>query len=349
MKRTGRILTAVSLALVTVLSLMLLASANATLKPIDYSQYGQVKLSGYKGGTEPTLDGVFSADEYENVYEQKDGTPGFYYSSDAAKSMITNIKFGITVTDASIYLGVVVTEPYYRWRGTAGGNSYMTFSFGFNMGDKFYQCMDRHTITMSILEDQTIQKVDTVLTYDENGKYNGTNAMKYDGTVFEDASYKRNSDNTTVYEIKLSKEKLIAAQKGYDSTGALMPDYHPYTSIGDEFYVYYDCKGYDANGSTGNAMFRTLLSDEAKNAIKDADGWVATFAPHILSLTDKPAPTTDPVTTTDSGTAAGTEASGTTSGSTTNPVTGDSTVFIAFAALLCAAVPAAVIVLKKKD
>lgn len=323
-----------SIAIAVIITVCALAVTASAVVPTDYSAYGQVKLEGYLGGDLPTVDGVFGENEYQNVYEQKKGTPGFSYSNDASEAIITSVKFGITVTDDAIYLGVVVTEPNYKFRVGSTAGSYMAFSFGFDLGEKFYNCMTRQTMTLSITDAAALFKANTVLTYDANGKYNGTNAAKYAGNVYDAADGKRNDDGTTVYECKLNKEKLVAAQKAYDSTGAEIADGNPIaaTGIGNTFYVHYEAIGYDAAGTKGTAVFRDILSTEAKNTIKDQDGWVATFAPHILVLTEKQTQT-------------GGEGGGT---GEPNPQTGDPLAIFSVVAAVSAAVPAVIAVRRRK-
>ncbi|MCR4681922.1 MAG: hypothetical protein K5647_01185 [Clostridiales bacterium] len=346
MRKHGRLTVAVSMLILFAIALSV--SASAAVKPTDYSAFGQVHLTGYTGGTVPTVDGVIGDGEYQNVYEQKDGTAGFSYDADASKAIITNIKFGITVTDDAIYLGITVTEPNYKPRVGSTAGSYMAFSLGFNMGDKFYQSMDRQTITLSITDQNALFKANTVLTYAENGKFNGTDTPKYAGNVIAAAEGKRDdSKGVTVYEVKLLKDKMIEAQKGYDADGNLIADYKPFTEIGNEFYVHYEAIGYNAAGTKGTARFRDILSEDAKSQIRTQDGWVASFAPHIITFTDKPAET-EPETTQAQQTEAVTTQAQTTGGSgSTSPSTGDSTVWIAFGVVAMLAAAAIVIAVRK--
>ena len=346
MRKHGRLTVAVSMLILFAIALSV--SVSAAVKPTDYSAFGQVHLTGYTGGTVPTVDGVIGDGEYQNVYEQKDGVAGFSYDADASKAIITNIKFGITVTDDAIYLGITVTEPNYKPRVGSTAGSYMAFSLGFNMGDKFYQSMDRQTITLSITDQNALFKANTVLTYDASGKYNGNNKAKYDAAVFDGAEGKRDdSKGVTVYEVKLLKDKMIEAQKGYDADGNLIADYKPFTEIGNEFYVHYEAIGYNAAGTKGTARFRDILSEDAKSQIRTQDGWVASFAPHIITFTDKPAET-EPETTQAQQTEAVTTQAQTTGGSgSTSPSTGDSTVWIAFGVVALLAAAAIVIAVRK--
>ncbi len=339
---------AIIIASVIALAVLLSVAASAAVVPTDYSAYGQVKLEGYLGGDAPALDGVFDDGEYQNVFEQKEGTAGFRFVDDASKAIIKSVRFGITVTDDAIYLGVEVSEPYYRYRGTAAGSN-VQFMFGFNVGDKFYTCMDRQMLTLNIKEDLTLFRANTVLTYNDQGKFNGKDQFKYDASIYGGDAAKRYDDKgTTVYEVKLLKEKIPAAQKIYGADGNPTGE-TSITSVPDSFFVSYEAIGYDAAGNKGTVQFRTILSEEAKNTIKDQDGWVATFAPHFLVLTEKPAATeaeTVPATTPESG--ATTTVPATQPG--TNPTTGDNTVVFIILALFALAVPAVAAVAKiKKD
>jgi len=330
----------VSIAIAVLISVCALAVTASAVVPTDYSAYGQVKLEGYLGGDLPTVDGVFGENEYKNVFEQAKGTAGFSHSSEASEAIITSVKFGITVTDDAIYLGVVVTEPNYKFRVGSTAGSYMAFSFGFDLGDKFYNCMTRQTMTLSITDQAALFKANTVLTYGADGKYNGTNTPKYAGNVYDAADGKRNDDGTTVYECKLNKEKLVAAQKAFDSTGTEIADGNPIaaTGIGNTFYVHYEAIGYDAAGTKGTAVFRDILSTEAKNTIKDQDGWVATFAPHILVLTEEQ---------TQTGGGEGGQGTGG-EGGEPNPQTGDPLAIFSIVAAVSAAVPAVIAVRRRK-
>ena len=118
-----------------------------------------------------------------------------------------------------------------------------------------------------------------------------------------------------------------------------LADYKPFTEIRNEFYVHYEAIGYNAAGTKGTARFRDILSEDAKSQIRTQDGWVASFAPHIITFTDKPAET-EPETTQAQQTEAVTTQAQITGGSgSTSPSTGDSTVWIALGvvALLAAA------------
>ena len=300
-------------------------SVSAAVVPTDYSAFGQVKIEAYLGGTEPTVDGVISEGEYKNNFEAKKGTAGVYHDKDAAEPIITSVKYGITVTDDAIYLGITVAEPYYKYRVDKTAGSYMAFSLGFNMGDKFYQCMDRQTLTLSIYDNGSMFKANSVLTYSANGQF--TTAYKAD--VYGASAATRNeTSGTTVYEVKLLKDKLIAAQ---DTV----------TEIGNLFYIHFECVGYDAAGTQGKLLLRDLLSADDKNTILAQDGWCASFAPHLLSLSAEPVETTAEQTTAGQDTTPETQPS--------NPTTGDSG-FMPFIILgiIGLAIPATVVALKSK-
>ena len=74
--------------------------------------------------------------------------------------------------------------------------------------------------------------------------------------------------------------------------------------------------------------------------------WVASFAPHIITLTDKPAET-EPETTQAQTEAVTTEAQTTGGSGSTSPSTGDSTVWIAFGVVALLAAAAIVIAVRK--
>ncbi len=297
-------------------------SVSAAVVPTDYSAFGQVKFEGYLGGTEPTVDGVISEGEYKNNFEAKKGAAGAYHDKDAAEAIITSVNYGITVTDDAIYLGITVAEPFYKYRVGSTAGSYMEFSLGFNMGDKFYQCMDRQTLSLQIKDDNTLFRANKVLTYGSDGKF----TTVYKADVYGAAAATRNDTNgTTVYEVKLLKDKLIAAQ---DTV----------TEIGNLFYIHFECVGYDANGTQGKLLLRDLLSADDKNTILAQDGWCASFAPHLLSLSEEPVETTSEETTTTPATPA-------------NPTTGDNGYRLMpflILGVICAAVPATVIAVKSK-
>ncbi|MBO7376266.1 MAG: LPXTG cell wall anchor domain-containing protein [Clostridia bacterium] len=305
-------------------------SVSAAVVPTDYSAFGQVKFEAYLGGNEPTVDGVISEGEYKNNFEAKKGTAGVYHDKDAAEPIITSVKFGITVTDDAIYLGITVAEPNYKFRVGSTAGSYMAFSLGFNMGDKFYQCMDRQTLSLQIKDDNTLFRVNSVLTYGSDGKF----TTEYKSDVFGAAAATRNDTNgTTVYEVKLLKDKLIAAQ---DTV----------TEIGNLFYIHFECVGYDAAGTQGKLLLRDLLSADDKNTIQAQDGWCASFAPHLLSLSAEPVETTAEQTTAEQTTA---EQATTPETQPSNPTTGDSG-FMPFIILgiIGLAVPATVVALRSK-
>ena len=125
-----------------------------------------------------------------------------------------------------------------------------------------------------------------------------------------------------------------------------LADYKPFTEIGNEFYVHYEAIGYNAAGTQGTARFRDILSEDAKSQIRTQDGWVASFAPHIITLTDKPAET-EPETTQAQTEAVTTEAQTTGGSGSTSPSTGDSTVWIAFGVVALLAAAAIVIAVRK--
>ena len=172
----------------------------------------------------------------------------------------------MTVDDQYIYLGIVVPEPYYKYRGSTAG-SHIAFSLGFNRGETFYQSMDRQTFVFQIYEDKTPFYANTILIYNSTGTY----TTSYNAVVFEAVAFLRDdTKGVTVYEAKVKKSE-VAAIAGVDKL--------PKTC-----YIHFLNKSYDAAGNSAEFRYRCVLDDMARSIITAYDGWCATFAPHLLTF-----------------------------------------------------------------
>ncbi len=298
---------AVSLALVITAG-VIAVGATGGIVPYNYADYGQKTNYVSIGGTAPSTDGVVTDGEYYDTIIFDKNTPGVSFSSDTFTGYPDEVKVGITADSDYIYLGITVNEPYYKYRvGTTSG-SYMAFSFGFNMGDTFYQCMDRQTMTLSVYDDKTAFVANTIMVYNSSG----TSATTYNPDIYLSTAFTRDDTNKlTTYEVKLGKAEL-AANAGL-------------TNLPDTFYIHFLNKTFDSAGNNGEFRYRCVLDDTTKSIITAQDGWCASFAPHLLSFLAPgevaPVTTTAPVTTAPVTTAPVTTAPVTTAKETTAAVT----------------------------
>ncbi len=332
MKRT---LVSVLIALIAVFSSAALTlTASAALVPTDYSAFGQQTLDVPSGGPAAVPDGKIDSGEYAAVLTFDDSTPGISKSADTFTAYPSSVRVGITLDSEFLWLGIEVNEPNYKYRikSTNTAGSYMAFSMGFNMGGKFYQCMDRNTLTLSVCDDGSLFKANSVLIYDEAGKFTTT----YHADVYKEAvAVRDDTAGRTVYEVKLDR-KLLA---GYNSA----------EDIGEVCYLHFINMTYDASGAKAEYRYRCILSNDAKAQITAQDGWVASFAPELLrfsaaaeattaaEVTTRPAATTAPEATSAPG--QNTEPSGN---------TGDGTFIWIAAACAAATVATAVIVTRRR-
>lgn len=280
------VIAAVTLALVITAG-VIVAGATGGLVPYNYTDYGQKTNYVSAGGTAPSIDGVVADGEYYNTIIFNKNTPGVSFSSDTFTAYPGEVKVGITADSDYIYLGITVNEPYYKYRVGGTSGSYMAFSFGFNMGDTFYQCMDRETLTLSVYDDKTAFFANTIMVYNTSG----TPTTTYNPDIYLSTALTRDDTNKlTTYEVKLGKSEL-AANAGL-------------TKLPDPFYIHFLNKTFDSAGNTGEFRYRCILDDTTKAIITAQDGWCASFAPHLLSFlapgtetTAAPVTTTAPVTT----------------------------------------------------
>ena len=236
-------------------------------KPYDYAKYGQQTLTVNFGGSTPVVDGVVGNREYANTLVFDRNTPGVSVSSETFAAYPSDIKVHMTVDEQYIYLGIVVPEPFYKYRVGNTAGSYMAFSFGFNMGDTFYQSMDRQTLTLQLYQNKSVFFANTILVYKPNGTYTTT----YNAVVFADVACTRDdTSGVTVYEAKLIKSEL-AAMSGLEK-------------LPDTCYIHFLNKTFDSSGNSAEFRYRCLLDDTARAEITAQDGWCATFAPHLLTF-----------------------------------------------------------------
>jgi hypothetical protein len=182
-------------------------SAAAGNEPYKYAEYGQQTLYVITGGIPPVIDGVIADGEYYNTLVFDKNTSGVFFSNDTFPAYPNYIKVHMTVDDDYIYLGIEVAEPYFKYRVENTSGSYMAFSFGFNMGDTFYQSMDRQTLTFQIYEDKTPFYANTVMVYAPNGTY----TTSYNSVIYEEVSSSRDEEKgVTFYEAKLIKAEMAA-------------------------------------------------------------------------------------------------------------------------------------------
>ncbi len=257
MKKFTRIIVAI-LAMVTLASLVSVsAGASSTLKPTDYSAYGQQTLKAEFGGVPATVDGVIEANEYTNVFKFTQDTPGVSVSSNVFPAYPSEIELYLTEDTDYLYLGFIVHQTYYKYRVGNTAGSYMAFSLGFDMGDTFYQSMNRNTLTLNIKDDGTLFKANTIMVYGADGKYTSS----YNSDCYAAAEAKRDDTaGITVYEVQL-KKAVLAANNGVES-------------IGSKYYVHFIQKCHiDATSGDAEFRYRNVLSDEAKDAVRAADGW----------------------------------------------------------------------------
>lgn len=301
-----------SLALAIIMTVLLMAvGALGGSNPSNYAEYGQKTLYAEIGGAAPSIDGVVAEGEYYNTFVFNASTPGVRFNSDSFTGYPSTVKVGITTDNDFIYLGITVDEPYYKYRvgGTAG--SYMAFSFGFNMGDIFYQCMDRQTLTLSVYDDKTAFVANTIMVYGQDGKAVTT----YNSNIYVEKAFIRDDlAKLTTYEVQLSKAEL-AANSGL-------------TKLPETCYIHFLNKTYDSAGNNAEFQYRCALDATTQAIITAQDGWCASFAPHLLTFlapgavtTAAPVITTAPVTTAPVTTAPVTTAPVTTEKVTTAAVT----------------------------
>ena len=251
--------------------------------PTNYAEYGQQTLYALKNGNIPSIDGIITDGEYENVFTFDANTKGVSYGTDGFSAYPEYIKVFISMDDENIYVGFEVKEPYYQYRVEGGASgTFMAFSLGFNTDPGFYHSMNRQTLTLNLYESGAAFKANTVMTYSSDGKYESS----YHSEIYDSvAGFRDNTAGITVYEAKIIK-KEVATLAGLES-------------LGDTMYIHFLNKSFDSNGNSAEMRYRCILDELSKAVIMAEDGWCASFVPHLLKFVNEiPADTTPADTTT---------------------------------------------------